>query len=413
MLRLGYDISEGYVHLSAIFLNTLYTTFAGEYGRPIPISIEPLSSLKRDDRAIIAKLLEKALNRNQKLILSSISRNLNCTASAFLKKLSEDTGIPLSTLKLNLKILREEGLVEYGRAGEPRPIKLTEVGKVVLEMLECHENTDDIGDCQKCVFDEDYSESLSHTRSKIIFEVYQARTGHLPSSLSSANIIAAIFKVFKPNIVESKNSFILSKGHAAPALYAVMAQQGILNDNELASLCSLGSRLQGHPDKRFLPEVIVSTGSLGQGLSIGVGIAIGKKLKNVGGKVVVLLGDGELEEGQIWEAAMTASANNLDNLIAIIDRNFYQMNGSTEEVKRLEPLGSKWRSFGWNVVEVDGRRIDELISILREIENRQSRPTAIIAFTERNGGIEYIDKKTFYYIPTYEDYVRIGGEKNG
>jgi len=309
--------------------------------------------------------------------------------------------------------LKEEGLVEYGRVGEPRRIKLTEAGKIVLDLIDCDENVNDVGDCQKCIFDEDYSELLSQVRSKIVFEVYQAKMGHLPSSLSSANIIAAVFKVFKPHSIESKNSFILSKGHAAPALYAIMAQEGILSEYELASLCSIGSRLQGHPDKRFLPEVIVSTGSLGQGLSIGVGIAIGKKLKSVGGKVVVLLGDGELEEGQIWEAAMSAAANNLDNLIAIVDRNFYQMNGSTEEVKRLEPLAGKWKSFGWDVVEVDGGRVDELVFILREIVNRQSKPTAIIAFTERNGGIESIDRKAFYYIPTYEEYTRIRGERNG
>jgi transketolase len=309
--------------------------------------------------------------------------------------------------------LKEEGLVEYGRVGEPRPIKLTEAGKIVLDLIDCDEKVNDVSDCQKCTFDEDYGELLSQVRSKIVFEVYQAKMGHLPSSLSSANIIAAVFKVFKPNSVESKNSFILSKGHAAPALYAIMAQEGILSEYELASLCSIGSRLQGHPDKRFLAEVMVSTGSLGQGLSIGVGIAIGKKLRNVGGKVVVLLGDGELEEGQIWEAAMSAAANNLDNLIAIVDRNFYQMNGSTEEVKRLEPLAGKWKSFGWDVLEVDGRRVDELVSILREIGNRQSKPTAIIAFTERNGGIESIDRKAFYYIPTYEEYVRIRGKRNG
>ncbi|MGC8911991.1 MAG: 1-deoxy-D-xylulose-5-phosphate synthase N-terminal domain-containing protein [Nitrososphaeria archaeon] len=357
--------------------------------------------------------MEKALNCNQKLILSSVSRNLNCTASAFLRKLSKDSGVPLSTLKLNLKILKEEGLVEYGRVGEPRPIKLTEVGKIVLELLDCQRNVKCDGDCEKSILEEDCRELPSKIRSKIVFEIYQAKMGHLPSSLSSANIIAAIFQVFKPNVIGSKNYFILSKGHAAPALYAVMAQQGILDDYELAFLCSIGSRLQGHPDKRFLPEVIVSTGSLGQGLSVGVGIAIGKKLKNVGGKVVVLLGDGELEEGQIWEAAMSASANNLDNLIAVIDRNFYQMNGATEEVKMLEPLSSKWKSFGWDVIEVDGRKIGELVYILKEIEKHQRKPTAIIAFTERNGGIEHIDRKAFYYIPTHEEYVRIWGKQIG
>jgi len=351
--------------------------------------------------------LEKALNRNQILILSSVSENSTCTASALLRKLSREKGVPLSTLKLNLKILKENGLVEYGRVGEPRPIALTNAGRTVLGMLSSCESVSGQVDCQRHVAAEDCEETVRSVRSKILLEVFQAKTGHLPSSLSAANIIIAVFKVFRPNLAGSRNSFILSKGHAAPALYAVMASEGVLEDFELSSLCSLGSRLQGHPDRRFIPEVLVSTGSLGQGLSIGVGVAIGKRLKNAGGKVVVLLGDGELEEGQVWEAALSASTHGLDNLIAVVDRNLYQMNGATEEIKCLEPLSRKWQSFGWDVVEVDGRRVEELISVFREVEAYQRRPTAVIAFTERNGGIECIDRKAFHYVPSHEDYERM------
>lgn len=383
-------------------------TVAGEYGRPIPISIEPLSSLKGDDRAIIAKLFEKALNKNQALILRLVSKNADLTASSFLKMVSKKTGIPLSTLKLNLKILREKGLVSYGRIGDPKPVKLTRVGEVVLQILS-PEMDDEPIDCSINVLSESDKKFVQDIRSKILLQAYSSRTGHLPSSLSSTYIISAIFKVFRPNLVSSENSFVLSKGHASLALYAVLSVEGVIEENELTYFCELGSRLQGHPDKRFIQETLVSTGSLGQGLSIGVGIALGKKLKNSGGKVIVLLGDGELDEGQIWEAAMSASTYRLDNLIAIVDRNFYQMNGATEEIKCLEPLKEKWISFGWDVVEVDGKRFEELISILQEIKVYQKRPTVIIALTERNGGIECLDKKIFYFIPSKEDYDRMVG----
>ncbi len=337
-----------------------------------------------------------------------VSKNADLTASSFLKMVSKKTGIPLSTLKLNLKILREKGLVSYGKIGDPKPVKLTGAGEIVLQILSSEINDRPV-DCSTYVLSENDKKFVQNVRSKILLQAYSSKTGHLPSSLSSANIILAVFRVFRPNLVGSENSFVLSKGHASLALYAVLVDEGIIEENELPYFCELGSRLQGHPDKRFIKETLVSTGSLGQGLSIGVGVALGKKLKNSNGKVIVLLGDGELDEGQVWEAAMSASTYKLDNLIAIVDRNFYQMNGATEEIKCLEPLKEKWISFGWDTVEVDGKRFEELVSILQEIKVYQKRPTVIIASTERNGGIEYIDKKIFHYIPSQEDYNKMVG----
>ncbi|MEM0053559.1 MAG: 1-deoxy-D-xylulose-5-phosphate synthase N-terminal domain-containing protein [Nitrososphaeria archaeon] len=346
------------------------------------------------------------MNKNQILILSLVSKNIDLTASSLLKRISKETGIPLSTLKLNLKILRENGLVSYGKIGNPQPIKLTRAGEIVLQMLSSKVVNDPV-DCPKYVLNENDKNFLQNIRMKILYQAYNSKTGHLPSSLSSTNIISAIFKIFGPNIVGSENAFILSKGHASFALYAVFATEGIIEECELSNFCELGSRLQGHPDKRFIREALVSTGSLGQGLSIGVGMAIGKKLKNNNGKVIVLLGDGELDEGQVWEAAMSASTHKLDNLIAIVDRNLYQMNGATEEIKCLEPLREKWISFGWEVIEVDGRRFEDLIHVLQEIKVYQEKPTVIIAYTERNGGIKYLENGIFHYIPNQEDYEKM------
>lgn len=346
------------------------------------------------------------MNKNQVLILNLISKNSDSTASTLLKKISKETGIPLSTLKLNLKILRESGLVSYGKIGKPQPIKLTRAGKIVLQILSS-ETVDDPVDSLKCILSESDKNLLQSVRTRILYQVYNSKTGHLPSSLSSTNIIYTIFKIFRPNIVGSENAFILSKGHASLALYAVLVAEDIVKEFELSNFCELGSRLQGHPDKRFIQETLVSTGSLGQGLSIGVGIALGKKLKNRNGKVIVLLGDGELDEGQVWEAAMSASTHKLDNLIAVVDRNLYQMNGRTEEIKCLEPLREKWISFGWEVIEVNGGRCEDLLHIFQEIKVYQKKPTVVIAYTERNGGIKYLENGIFHYIPNREDYEKM------
>ncbi|MGQ9781782.1 MAG: transketolase [Nitrososphaeria archaeon] len=348
------------------------------------------------EKIVLARLLLKAFNENQLLILSSTRKNKKSTATSLLKKLSEDFGVPLSTLKLNARILRELDLVTYGSLRDPRPIKLTETGKLLSDMLTSYESG---------------AESRTHGRRlskgakiKVLKQAISSQSSHLPSSLSASDLVASIFEVFSPNLGNSGNSFILSKGHAAPALYATLAEQRAIDENELLSLGSYGSRLQSHPEKKYLPEVLVSTGSLGQGLSIGVGVALGKKIKNKKGKVIVLLGDGELNEGQVWEAVMSGAHHRLDNLIAVVDRNLRQLNGSTEEIKRLEPLDEKWTSFGWEAIVVNGQDTEEVISTLEYIKHNQTKPVVVIALTQRNGGIRSLKKDLFHYVPTAEEF---------
>ncbi|MEM3402956.1 MAG: 1-deoxy-D-xylulose-5-phosphate synthase N-terminal domain-containing protein [Nitrososphaeria archaeon] len=340
----------------------------------------------------------KAFNENQRLILSSISKNKEATATSFLKELSEMSAIPLSTLKLNTKILRELDLVTYGTPRNPKPIRLTQTGKLISDILAASNS-----DFKKWTRGKRLSKEV---KINVLKQAISSQSSHLPSSLSANDLVASIFEVFSPNLRNSENSFILSKGHAAPALYATLAEKKVISKDELLSLGSYGSRLQSHPERRYLPEVLVSTGSLGQGLSIGVGIALGKKIKNKKGKVIVLLGDGELNEGQVWEAIMSGAHHGLDNLIAIVDRNFRQLNGSTEKIKRLEPLEEKWASFGWEVIVVNGQETGEVVSTLEYIKHNQTKPVVVIALTQRNGGIKSLREDLFHYVPTAEEYER-------
>ncbi|RLE61050.1 MAG: transketolase [Thermoprotei archaeon] len=319
-------------------------------------------------------------------------------------RLSKLYNIPLSTLKLNARILREIGLISYGNVKRHEIIRLTPVGKLILKLLDLEKNSDHLNLSNSyMLLSNDGRDKLSRKiKTNIIKEITFSKSGHLGASLSCADILICIFEVFNPNICGSENTLILSKGHAAPALYAVLVEKGILHEEELLSLRKLGSRLQGHPEKRFIPEVCVSTGSLGQGLSIGVGVAIGKKLKNRSGKVIVLLGDGELDEGQIWEAAMTASTYCLDNLIAIVDRNSKQLNGDTEEIKKKEPLVEKWVSFGWNVILVDGHNIPTLMRTLINLKAKQTKPTIIIANTKRNGNMPLLSSNLLHHVSSYD-----------
>jgi len=307
--------------------------------------------------------------------------------------------VSLSSLKLNARILREFGLLTYYTAGKTRPIKLTATGRMLFDMLvPLKEHVS-----QKSVSED---QAFKGAKTKVLKQGFSTGLSHLPSSLSASDLIASIFRVFSPNMVNSCNSLVLSKGHAASALYAMLAEEKAIDEDELLSLGRLGSRLQSHPEKKYLPEALVSTGSLGQGLSIGVGIALGKKIKEEEGKVIVLLGDGELNEGQIWEAAMSGAHHTLDNLIAIVDRNLLQLNGNTEEIKRLEPLEEKWSSFGWETMVTDGHDPEKLVHIFEQLKSNQNRPVAVIALTERSGGIKSFKKNLFHYVPTPEEYER-------
>jgi len=242
----------------------------------------------------------------------------------------------------------------------------------------------------------------SIARQEVVKMTSNANSGHLGGSLSCIEILVALY--FHQLKHDPKNPswakrdrFILSKGHAAPALYAILALRGYFPKEELSSLRKINSRLQGMPDNRKTPGVEVSTGSLGQGLSVALGMALGFKLAGRKNHVYALLGDGELDEGQIWEAAMFASARKINNVTVFVDRNYGQNDGRTEEVLSIEPIVSKWLACGWNVFEVNGHNIKEILDVLdRSMENR-SKPTILIAKTVKGKGISFVENKHEYH----------------
>ena len=217
-----------------------------------------------------------------------------------------------------------------------------------------------------------------------------AGSGHPSSSLSAIDILTGLYfgglLRFDPQQPEwpRRDRFILSKGHAAPALYAILAEAGYFSADELGTLRQLGSRLEGHPNRRRLAGVEASTGSLGQGLSMGLGHALGARLDKLDYRVYVMLGDGEIDEGQIWEAAMAASKFKVDNLTAILDYNAYQQTGAiTTVMPSLEPLIDKWEAFGWYVLEIDGHRMEAIVDALHAARRVTQQPQIIIAHTSK------------------------------
>jgi len=190
---------------------------------------------------------------------------------------------------------------------------------------------------------------------------------------------------------EERDRFVLSKGHSAPALYTVLAHRGYFPKEALSTLRQIGSILQGHPDMRKTPGVEMSTGSLGNGLSVGIGMALGAKLAQRDYHTYVLVGDGELNEGEIWEAAMTANKYKLDNLTAICDFNGMQLDGPVEEIMPLDPLPDKWKAFNWHVMEMDGHRIKDILDVLDEERQIRRRPTMIIAHTVKGKGVSFME----------------------
>jgi len=233
-------------------------------------------------------------------------------------------------------------------------------------------------------------------RSDIIRMVAEAGSGHPGGSLSAVEIVTALyFHVMRIRPDEpgwpDRDRFILSKGHAAPLLYAVLAERGYFPAEELLTLRKLGSRLQGHPAFGKLPGVEASTGSLGQGLSIGLGVALAGKIDHRNYRVYVLLGDGENEEGQVWEAAMAAAHYRADNLTAILDYNGLQIDGPVADVLSPLPLPEKWRSFGWEVREVDGHSFGELLAAFEWAKGVQCRPSIIIAKTVKGKGVSFME----------------------
>lgn len=258
-------------------------------------------------------------------------------------------------------------------------------------------------------------------RRHIIQMTAAAASGHPGGALSAADIVAALyFRVMRgldPAWPENpdRDRFILSKGHACPVLYAALAEKGFIGRDELLTFRKLHSRLQGHPDMRKVPGVEMSTGSLGQGLSAGVGMALAAKMDNRDYRVYVMLGDGECQEGQVWEAAMAGAHYKLDNLVAIVDRNGLQIDGPTEVVMALEPLPAKWRAFGWHVIEIDGHSFPEILSAFEEAETIKGRPTAIIARTIKGKGVSFMENAVEWHgtAPSAEQRDRALAELGG
>lgn len=239
-------------------------------------------------------------------------------------------------------------------------------------------------------------------RKDIIRMLGEAGSGHSGGSLSSVEIMMGLYYYklrYDPKNPHwsDRDRFILSKGHVCPCLYTVMARCGYFPREELMTLRKLYSRLQGHPHMLKLPGLETSCGSLGQGLSIANGIALGARLDKKGYRVYCLLGDGEIDEGQVWEAAMTANHYKLDNLCAIIDRNRLQIDGFTEDVMKLEPIGKRWESFGWHVIEVDGHNIKEVMDAYDEAERTKGKPTMIIAHTIKGKGVSFMEDKAEWH----------------
>lgn len=252
-------------------------------------------------------------------------------------------------------------------------------------------------------------ETALEIRRNILKEVYTAKSGHIGGSLSSADILTVLY-FDEMNITnakdENRDRFVLSKGHCSPALYAALAQKGIIPKEELDNFRKIDSKLQGHPDMKKVPGVEMTTGSLGQGLSCANGMALAGKMDKKDYRVYCLLGDGEIEEGQVWEATMTSAKYKLDNLCAIVDNNNLQIDGTIQEVKGLEKIGNKFESFGWNVIEIDGNDLNEIKNAFEEARKTKGKPTVIIAKTIKGKGVNFMENKAEWHgkAPSEEEY---------
>ncbi len=249
---------------------------------------------------------------------------------------------------------------------------------------------------------DEMSSMAKKLRRHVIMMIGKAGSGHPGGSLSAAEIVTALFfKVLRhdpanPRWAE-RDRFILSKGHAAPILYATLAERGYFPVEELATLRILGSCLQGHCDMTATRGVEMSSGSLGQGLSFSIGIALAGRLDARDYRVYVLMGDGECDEGQVWEAAMASAHFKLDNLVAIVDHNELQIDGWNRDVMNLEPLAEKWKAFGWHAIEVNGHELSQLISAFDEAKRVKGKPTVIIAHTIKGKGVSFMENNVDFH----------------
>lgn len=240
------------------------------------------------------------------------------------------------------------------------------------------------------------AEKARRIRINALKAIHAAKSGHPGGSLSSADILATLYfgelniDPKNPKMVD-RDKFVLSKGHAVPALYAALGERDFYEVSEMMTLRQVGSKFQGHPNMRKVPGIEMSTGSLGQGFSAAVGMAVAGKIDKNPGRVYVLTGDGELQEGIVWEAAMQASHRKLDNLVAIVDLNGLQIDGKVSDVKCVCPVDEKFRSFGWNVISVDGHNFEELTTAFKEAKSSKGVPTAIIAHTHKGKGVSFME----------------------
>lgn len=256
-----------------------------------------------------------------------------------------------------------------------------------------------------------FHEISTRVRLDVIRMTHAAGSGHPGGSLSATDILVYLYykemKVFpKRPKHPDRDIFILSKGHACPALYSVLAYRGFFDPEELMTLRRLNSRLQGHPDMRLVPGIEMSTGSLGQGLSVSVGIALGLRLEERKNRVYVLMGDGEQQEGMVWEAATAAVHYKLDNICAILDFNGLQIDGKIEDVMDISPIADKYRTFGWHVQEINGHNFAEMRAAFYEARQTKGKPSIIIAHTIKGKGVSFMENVAHYHgvAPNDEEY---------
>jgi len=247
-------------------------------------------------------------------------------------------------------------------------------------------------------------------RREIVTMIGAAKSGHPGGSLSAVEVVVELF--FDRMHIDPKNPswpdrdrFILSKGHAAPVLYAAMAEAGYTPIDKLNTLRQLGSIYQGHPDVRFLPSLDASTGSLGEGVSLGIGMALAARLDGRSYRTYVMIGDGESQEGQIWEAAMAAAFHKVDNLVCIVDYNGIQLDGFVKDIMEVAPLADKWRSFGWHAIEINGNDLPAVKNAFNEAEATKGKPTCIVAHTIKGKGVSFMENNPKFHgvAPTPEE----------
>ena len=248
----------------------------------------------------------------------------------------------------------------------------------------------------------DLEEKARKLRVSIVRTLHKSQSGHTGGSLSAIDMITALYfcrmrhDPANPAWAD-RDRFVLSKGHAAPAQYVALAEAGYFPEEDLMMLRRLGSHLQGHPDSKSTPGVEVCTGSLGQGLSMANGMALGLRLDQSQSRVYVLLGDGELQEGQVWEAAMASAHYKIDNLCALVDANALQIDGEVARVMNVMPIAEKFRAFGWHALEIDGHDMAAILAALEKAETVKGMPTVIVATTVKGKGVSFFENKASYH----------------